>query len=524
VAKALLVFIVEDLDRCEPKKRSKILLSLFALQVLLYGSLSTASALSCEGLFQNIGGASVEIEMSMSGPVLNLLTTTNGMVGGLIKTGKLSKDYLTWAEMFYPEKDPRQIEWDLLDDQIKLILLKQVSRDKTTNFFEDRSVPNVKVKDIIHVKFDTETVFLGQKYAAGEHDIDLSAFFGRVEYMSPTSVKNFSGVELHLRSADLEAGHLIESAWALQTGIGTSKTHFHEHIVNPLPMKALESKPVETSLVLTEYYRRLNLLAEFVTVLKRQGIYASTAFSFKSLSTISYFDSITPHFLSGIFNYFVKGVPQGKKIADKFKMGWVGFRGSDVYDQPNLYGFEYRAIDSNDSLPLHKKILNNVQDGMRTEHYGFSENLMTGWAHEKGIALDNPAQVEKALEALWYKQSYRTLFKRMPDYLKPGLGGPVGRLLLVLGMKSTQNGNQAVKMLLYDWAADPLFSSDPTGQRKLIEAQKMALQRYFWKGEPLYLITRDFVLNSGLLEKVAHTFGLEKDDFAELVKPPAKAE
>lgn len=68
-------------------------------------------------------------------------------------------------------------------------------------------------------------------------------------------------------------------------------------------------------------------------------------------------------------------------------------------------------------------------------------------------------------------------------------------------------------MLLYDWTRDPLFYDDLAGQKKLIDEQKRALIRYFKKGENLKTILKDFVWSSGLLEKIAQTFMLDKADF-----------
>ncbi len=474
---------------------------------------------SCSAAYQKQGGAAVELEMGVSQAVLRILTTSDGLVGGLFPEGDLPGFYTQWSKQNYPRVEPAKVDWDLLDEDLQMRLLVEVSRRKKTDFFEDRVVPNVKVRDIIHVQFDQTTDFLGQQYQRGEYDVDVSRFFRRVEYISPASVANFSGVELHLRSSEMDAGDLVHSAWNFQAGIGAPKTHLHEHVVEPLPIEALEKAPEETSLVMTEHYRRINLLAEFVSVLKLRRISANKRFSWSRLSTLHFFDSINPNFLSGIYRYFA-GEWKYKKLGDLFKMGWVGFRGSDAYDQPNLYGYEYRSISDSSSLPLRKKILSNLQKGMRSQEYGLSSPSMLDWVRSKGVNIRDENAVSALWESTWYKQSYTTLLKRLPAYLRPILGGPVRSFLKVASLRFSWMGNEATKMLLYDWSTDPLFHADPIAQKKLIEEQQRALNRYFKNGEALNVVLKDFVWSSGLLERVAQTFGLEKSDFDALEITP----
>ncbi len=476
-----------------------------------------ARAFTCSSVFQRPGGAAVELEMSVTNEVLNILTTIDGKVGGLFPNNNLPEFYLKWSQANHPGKDPKMIEWDLLNDPTKLALLRDISAKKKSSFFDDRKVPNVKVKPIIHVKFEQETVFLGQKYNAGEYDIDISNFFGRVEYRGPESAKDFSGVELHLRSSEIEAGNLIESAWNFQVGIGAGKTHLHEHIVAPIPLEALEKAPVQTSLVLAEYFRRANLLAEIVTIGNLGSISANEQYSASQKVRVTYFDSITPSFLSGIFHYFFRGFGEHEQIGSDYKMGWVGFRGADVYDQANMYGLEYRALSANDNLDLHKKILSSIQTGMKSQRYGFSPEEISNWMTSRGVRLDNIAKIEETLEGTWYKHSYRELFKRTPGYLRAVLGGPIRRFFKYASLRLNSNGNQAVKMLLYDWSSDPLFHGDSQAKEKLMQEQQKALQKYFNQGEMLSLVVREFIWESGVLDRIAKGFNLEKNDFDVLI-------
>lgn len=57
-----------------------------------------------------------------------------------------------------------------------------------------------------------------------------------------------------------------------------------------------------------------------------------------------------------------------------------------------------------------------------------------------------------------------------------------------------------------------MFAYDSNGQSKLITEQQKALNRYFKNGESLSIILKDFIWQSGLLEKVAQTFLLDTSD------------
>lgn len=475
---------------------------------------------TCRNVVEKLGGSAIEMEMDMSPEVLGLLTTTDGTVGGLFVKQKLPEFFTQWMQKFEPNHNPSSYAWDKLGNGMKRDLLIEVTRRKKSGFFTDRQIPNTRVKDKITLEFDRKTTpFLGKWYPKGTHEIDVSGYFGKVEYMGPDSVKDVSGVELHLRSAKLEAGDVLESAWILQDGAKIRRTHMHEHIVVPMPVKALAQKPVKTALAVTEYYRRANLLAEFIAILELEGIYPNKRFSFRYL-LINYFDSINPEYISGIFNYLSNEKSRAASLGSTFKMGWVGFRGSDLYDQPNLFGFEFRAINNNSDTMLYRKMMTQIEKGLRDQDYGFNPEIIAtgfGVSTEK-LSFFQRFNLNSKLKRSWYKKSYRQLFFELPDYLKVVVGNSIKKMALVWSLKKNARGNQAVKMLLYDWSRDPLFYGSPDSVARLEKEQVIALQRHFEKGEDLNIVLRDFIWNSGLLNKVIQTFRMEKADFDFLLK------
>ncbi len=498
--------------------------------VISFCSLSGAAVNSCRSLF-NSGSPGAAVEMEMP-PILKMLTTSDGTVGGLFHSTNINlpEFYLSWVKKAYPFKEPSELEWDLVEPSIQMELLRTLSQSlDPQRFLTDRSVPNVKIKPILRLSFEKTTQFLGKTYEKGEHDVDVSEFLSRVEFAGPDAMTQFSEVELHLRKSNFDAGVLIESAWNLQKGLGDKKRPLHEHILARIPVESLKWRQIDTSLLLTEYFRRFNLLAEFITIGQHEGIYINKTkkkeiewkglFNFKIHNREwTNFGPMSSNFLSTILRYFMSGA--NHKLGSMLKMGWVGFRGSDYYDNPGLYGFEWRSPTGRDNPELIKKIATQVQYGMEHEQYGISIQDLRVWYMLKNVDINNFKHLNKLEESWWYNQSYETLKKNMPEYIKEVLGNRAMGFLKIAWLKYNADGNQAVKMLLYDWTNDPLFKFAPQEVKEtLIREQQKALTNYFIKGVHLKAVIKEFVWSSGLLENVAQTFKLEVKDFDNLFEP-----
>lgn len=476
-----------------------------------------AEAIFCKHFLGDNSGASVEIELMTSPSILNFITTVNGKVGELFPIQELPKDYLNWVQQNYTNTDPAEISWKSLDSNMKLHLLQNMFGDRSApnSFFSERQVRNIKTKKTIQIKFTKKTKFLGHEYSPGDYDIDISKYLAdRVEYMDTNAIKDFSGVEIHLQDSELDAGELLESAWILANALGDLKPNLHEHLVAKVPATAFkgDTESFKIAANIAEYFRRSNLLAEFITVLEHGSISTYTDPNHKG---ITIFDSIKPLFLSGIFKFFYLGPQMNLRTA--FKLGWVGFRGNDFYSGDNLYGFEYRALSPQYSKsPLHKKIISSIHNGMKNQNYGFSDEHMTEWLKEKGIdSASEGIKQSQVFEELWYKQEYLYLSKHIPPYLNDIFSKDLDKLAKI---EDFSRGNHAVKMLLYNWTADPLFYKDSPAQEHLIREQQRALERFFNTTDSVELILSDFIWQSGLLTKVAQTYNLTQEDF-DILRP-----
>jgi|CXWL01.1.fsa_nt_gi hypothetical protein len=433
--------------------------------------------------------SSVEIEVDTYPQILKLLTTADGTVGGLL------------GDLAPPEGSPaRDVAWDSLSPGVQLDLLKFVSAHKTTTFFDDRRITHMHVKKKAVLKFVKETTFLGKTYPPGRHLVDISrALRDIVEYRGADEVNTVTGVELHFRD-DQSAGAVSNDARRLLEGIGVPITHQHVHIVAPLPIEALEREPDVQAAAMGDFYRRVNLLAEMTTIID-DGASVDMNVSGK----ITYFGYAKPWTISGVTEYFENAALRRYwPIQDTFKIAWVGFRGSDKYDQPGLYGFEYRAISAGANETDYRDILDRIQQSMLRDDYGIAKDRIRQWL--AGRTASN------AVTDAWYNQDWSVLVRNAKPEAKEALGltGIFNRILWEVGIKKTfgwdQDSHTELKMLMHDWSKDPLTFQDEAFQRKIADQQLRALARYR-KGESVNALISDFLLDSGLYAAVSRSIG-----------------
>lgn len=471
--------------------------SLYILALLLFlpqNSLAIDFA-NCEAGFRFLADASfdssVELEMLNSEAVMSILTTKTGKIGVLFdEIGESSAPSSLIAELGATSfKDLKMKDWDALNIDQKYDLLNHISSNKKTEFFTDRTFPGLKVRDEIQMTFDKETEFLGNTYLPGTYKVKLNGSMENVEYGNQDQRAAF--LELHLRTR-LPAGSVSRDAKTLQKAIGTKVTPQHVHIVAPIPIQKLKMSPHTQSIRMGEYYRRVNLVSEMLTITKQSGgIYAKTG------EGIVYFDSLTAKKLKGVTKYF-EDLAAGKnpEVGDQYKMAWVGLRGSDKYDQPGLYGYEFRNITAQGDPIEDEKLLNSIQWSINKDEYGISEQKISDWTNKYHPG-KSPSD---AVASTWYNQSFHSLYKQANPLVRENIG-LWGRMSLWVS-----SNNKAVKMLLYDWTKDPILFDKPELSKKILEKQVDAIKKIRSDADPDEVL-RDFLKESNLLEIFARSIG-----------------
>lgn len=450
--------------------------------------------------------SAVEIEINTYPEILKLLTTPDGTLRPLLRDIPLPEHFPGHAVPGGLPKDIQDLEWARLTPEDQLSLLQHVSQYKRTDFFTDRRVPGVTIRRRAVLKFKKETRFLGKTYAPGRHLVDVSqALRSKVEYRGPTEVKAVSGLELHFRD-NQPAGEVSNDAWKFLDALGVRRTHQHIHMVAPLPRQALEAEPELQAAVMGDFYRRVNLLAEMTDIIDEGGsigLNQTKRWDWKYLAmvTTQYFGALTKKDLLGVTQYFRNvGHRRDYPIEDSFKMAWVGFRGSDKYDTPGLYGLEYRAISDYSNETEFREMLGAIQGAMLSNDFGIPQETMRRWLAERtGAETDAPEAVAK----LWYGRSWPELFAQASTPVRRELGWWTRTKL----RWNPGSAHIELKMLVHDWSDDPLVFDDEAFKARLIGEQKRALAR-IRRGESINRVMGDFLMDSGLYEAVSRSLGL----------------
>jgi hypothetical protein len=444
----------------------------------------------------------VELELGTTSKVLHLLTTPNRKVGGFFQNGDVVPKWLPeWAKEKHPEvADFRQLDWDSLEDHVKLDLIVDVSRSRGQSFHHDRRIHGLVPKKKVTLRFKKATVFLGKTYSKGEHVIDLSgALTDQVEYRSAREVSNVAGVELHFRSGQ-SSGQVSNDAWTLLEGFGIPRNYQHVHIVAPIPFDELKGAPRLESARLGDFFRRANLAAEMIDIVEEGGKISTHGEADGQI----FFAPAGTTTIWGVTTYFehlARGVD--RRPGDSYKMAWVGMRGSDKYDRPGLWGIEVRSVGSKSDTALYRKFLDSLQFAMNMQEYGVKKDRMSKWL-ELGVRRNESAPA--AVEGIWYNKPWEALFKQAPL--------PV-RLKLLWSQKQKKSTFQAfgnehdeVKMLFFDWSHDPLFFDNPKALKEIVSAQKAAVSEILAGKTKINEVMKTFLRDSGLYKEVLRSVGL----------------
>jgi len=439
---------------------------------------------------------SVELELNTSPEVFRLFTTEDGKVEGLLGKEEVPDWFSQWVQEHYSDKvNPREVAWDSIPYPIQLKLLQSVSQGRDQKFFEDRRFHGLVAVKEIDVQFSKATWFQGKMYPPGKHRIDLkNQLRSLVEYGSPESQSLVDEFEFHFRSART-AGEVSTDAWALLDGIGVPRPHQHVHIVAPLPFEALLQKPIVEAARMGDFFRRANLASEMITILE-SGMEIGLVRNSEYIS----FAPLSGGALRLATQYFLD-VAQGQSpiIGDKLKMAWVGFRGSDKYDQPGLWGLEVRGIPSNSDPTTIQHFLDAIQYDMNQEDYGISQDRMSRWIKKYDVKWNVPQMIA----ATWYNRSWEVLFKNAPAEIRSRIN-----VFRKWRLPQRYQDNDEVKMLLFDWSRDPLFFDKPDQIERIQRAQVQAWKQLMKNPQNRYAILKNFLLESGLYRTVMSSIGI----------------
>lgn len=519
------------------KKRSRVTFTLTLIPGILLVALLFANAAfpaslrdvhcvvsAVKRMLRPLGESSVEIEIRFGPKALSLITTTDGSIGPLLQDHPIP-DYIR-AIAKRKRIEPENIssipfDWLLDSQKIDLINLSKETEGGKALFFWSRKIPGLTTRDSVQLRFPDATRFLGQDYPAGVHTVDLSKALQKyVEYGSPEDLVNpIGGLELHLRG-DLPASQMVESAWALETGVGLERSHKHVHITSPVPWRKLREAPGTTAAIMTDFHRRANMAAEMLAIVE-EGL----AISKNAGNGYTSFGSLLSSQLkSMVKDWRTLGMKNSSDFGTYYKISYMGMRGPGFYDNPNIWGEEVRSLTRRTSSRNARALLDAIQDQMDGMRYLESEDRIQRWIAASddnfrrslgGLGRD-AAQEEWAflrkLTGEWegdllyrahYQKDWAEIVREVaPARIKKEFSW------LVKKMPASAKSHDEIKMLFHDWSLDPLFFDRPEKAAEIVNRQVHALRRLARRDGTVNEIMKEFLISSGIYREMLESVGM----------------
>lgn len=461
--------------------------------------------------------SSVELEFRVQPELFRLLTTTDGSIGPLLGDHPVPDFLAKIGERKRVQPDGiSKMPFDWLSDPQKLELINlSKGRVDKHEFFANRTIRGLTTRDTVELNFAEPTRFLGKDYAAGTHTIDVSQYLQKhVEFGSPEDLVNPIGtMELHLRG-ELPASEMVESAWALEAGIGIERRHKHAHITAPVPWEKLERKPGTTAVLMTDFHRRTNLAAEMLAIVEDK-----IAISRNAGDGYTNFGALTSQQLKNLFGDWRKLGRRGKSHAvenpfrTQYKISYVGMRGPGFYDDLNVWGEEVRSLTRRTSSRNSRALLDAIQEQMDTAKYLDFENRIQRWiarGEEKLGSSRIDKEVRKLTGELEGDLLYRAHYQKQWGELVVGAPARIRREFSWLVKKTPPYAkwNDEVKMLFHDWSFDPLFFDRPEKAAEIVNRQVHALRRLARREGSVNEIMKEFLITSGIYREVLESVGM----------------
>ncbi|MGZ6480599.1 MAG: hypothetical protein ACXWQE_14910, partial [Bdellovibrionales bacterium] len=286
--------------------------------------------------------------------------------------------------------------------------------------------------------------------------------------------------------------NFIQDARAL----GVEFTTIHAHVVAEQQFHA--DDPELHATLIADYYRRANFALELIDILQvKENINPIENGEY------TYWSHLDAENLGGVAAYLLDAA-RGKvrAIADDFKLAYIGFRGSDKYDEPGLFGFEIRYFPppvrkTKRAAELAALYADGIQKGLVTRNYGVSPEQMSAWIQ----ANQKPKQkLPNLIASTWYDRSERDLIKNLPAE---------SRALVNVGAIEdavAASGDQA-KILFHRWDLDPLAQGNAAWQALILAQQKIAIDRVLKNPRVTAKAVREFLMDSQIAQRFVESIG-----------------
>ncbi len=188
-----------------------------------------------------------------------------------------------------------------------------------------------------------------------------------------------------------------------------------------------------------------------------------------------------------------RGENKDLTLGDQVKIAWVGFRGHDKFDKPDLMGMEVRSIGRHSPMEVVEPFLNTLQKSWTEQELGIPSERIGEWLEK-----EHQNNALAALDATWYHKEWSEILRKAPESVQRVIKdwGPEQRKLFL------EAAPEETKMLFHNWAQDPLYFGSTTRRHLLAREQALALESLRQGGQSYREVVKSFLLKSGLYERV----------------------
>jgi hypothetical protein len=262
----------------------------------------------------------------------------------------------------------------------------------------------------------------------------------------------------------------------------------------PIPQKALEQNPELVAFQNTDFFRRANLASEMMTIVE-DGQSITKRESMRNGEVIQWFGWLEPGDLKTVYRYLLARARHEEfNLKDRIKMAWIGFRGHDKFDEPDLMGMEVRAIGRTADMDIIEPFLNTLQKSWMDQELGISKDKLQLWLESQHA--NRPFQ---ALEGTWYHRRWADVLENA----SPEIQKRFSQLSIAERQLFYETTPEETKLLFQDWSTDPIFIEATPAQLQLLKREQASALDTLSAGKKAYRqVVRNFLIKSGLYEAV----------------------
>ncbi len=354
------------------KKAISLLLLLMALLVHAPVRADSGCRIKLHRRAAPTNGNSIELEMPITQPLLStVIDTADGTLGPIfvghrINGPKLQAELCSEAGIALgPGQEPNALRWRSLAFSRQKALLNAINRrlaKGTVDFFSSRRIPGLVARPGMAKNYPLESY---------------------VEYRGPKDLKNWEGVELHLRSEGLPSDNLATARRFTQDLLGT-KTNLHIHLTARSRWNASTITDLGAILKHVDFLRRTEMIAHMVSVVdSRIAIAKNMDGSIQNMGVLSGAD------LRIILEQFSAAALRSMRSPDTFvpvhlhSKNFVGYRTEGAYSDKDLWGIEFRVVTAQGDDPNMKALLDGIQSAMDEANYGAPHSDLLSWLEQE---------------------------------------------------------------------------------------------------------------------------------------------